>query len=99
MSNRTLDVGSLLERLVTDRRVQIGGGLLGALVVGVSLAAGSMDVKVKSKRTAAVLTAPEVSPNLPLIRSWPYPRPMVEEARADALRRGPMTAAARYARR
>lgn len=98
MSNRTLEVGSLLECLVTDRRIQIAGGLLGALIVGVSLAAGSMDVKVKSPRTAAVV-APEVPANLPLIRSWPYPRPMVEQARADALRRGPVTAPARYARR
>lgn len=90
MTYRTLDVAGMFERLVTDRRVQIGGGILGALVVGISLAAGSMDVSVKKKRTTAVLTAPEVSPNIPLIRNWPFPRPMVEQARADALRRGPM---------
>jgi hypothetical protein len=91
MSNRTFDVGSLLERLVEDRRFQIGGLVLAALVFGGSLAAGHMDVGPKQKRKA-VVTAPEVSPNVPIIRFWPYPNPAVVEARAESLRRAPVKA-------
>lgn len=99
MSYRSMDLGSLLERLVSDRRAQVGGAIVGALVLGLSLAAGTMDVSPKRKRATPVVTAPEVAPNIPLIRSWPFPRPMVEEARAEALRRPSMTGPTRLARR
>jgi hypothetical protein len=99
MTSRPLELGSLLERLVSDRRARVGGAIVGALVLGLSLAAGTMDVSHKRKRTTPLVTAPEVTPNIPLIRSWPFPRPMVEEARAEALRRPSMTGPTRLARR
>lgn len=99
MPSRSLDLGSLLERLVSDRRAHVGGAIVGALVLGLSLAAGTMDVSTKRKRSSPVVTAPEVAPNIPLIRSWPFPRPMVEAARAEALRRPPVTGPTRLARR
>jgi hypothetical protein len=84
MSNDT----SLVERLIGNRRFQLGGLIAGALVLGASLAAANADVGPKQKRAPVVL-APEQSPNVALLRYWPYPSPKVEQARAESLRRGP----------
>lgn len=89
----TNDLGSLVERLVGDVRYRIGGAIVGGLVMVISLAAGGLDLGPKFKKSTVAL-APEVSPNVPLLRFWPYPNPAVDEARLEALRRGPVKGAA-----
>lgn len=93
MNTPTFDIGSQLERLVNDQRVRIGGLIAGALVIAVSF--GAVNISHAPKRaTKAVLLAPEVSPNIPIIRYWPYPdqRKVEAQAQEKIAKRGVLTA-------
>ena len=71
MSSHTNDFGSMLERLLNDRRVRIGGAIAGAVVIGASLIA----VNITHTPPRSKYVEASVSPNLPIMRYLPDPEP------------------------
>lgn len=70
----TSDLGSVVERLLSDRRVVMGGLIAGGVIMLGSLALGAYGGPTRSSReTVSVL--PETPLNIPIIRQLPQPQP------------------------
>lgn len=101
MSTHTFDFGSQLERMMSNRRVRIGGLIGGALVIMSSLIVVNVsNAPSRSRATKSVAVLPDSPLNIPIMRQWPYPQASaaatatvtVRAPGAKAVKRGVLTA-------
>lgn len=68
------DLSIAFERFMNDRRVRIGGAIVGGLIIVVSLVVGNLaQTPVHTTKPVAVL--PEYPLNIPMFRQLPAPQP------------------------